>query len=38
MHLPMILFGVFTVLGIAALIFYTQKLNRDDKKRWKDLK
>jgi hypothetical protein len=38
MHIPLLIFIVLIVLGIVALIYFTQKSSRADKKKWGNLK
>lgn len=38
MHIPLVIFLGLVVLGVAALIFYTQRSNRTEKSKWDKLK
>jgi hypothetical protein len=35
MHIPLIIFGIFSLVGIGALVFYIQRLSRTEARRWK---
>jgi hypothetical protein len=38
MHIPLVIFLSLVVLGIAALIIYTQRSNRTEKGKWDKMK
>jgi hypothetical protein len=38
MYIPLIVFSFFMLVGVAAVIFYTTKMERAEARKWKDLK